>query len=295
MKVIDKNLGSEIRYWQEKLFQRSMLRRKKLKKIVELLGNTVNQSCLEISAGDGVISSRLRNLGGIWKTVVTTEKAAAALQFMIPGKIEIISKTALPFEDHMFDAVVIIDALKGIANDYEFIKECHRVLKTDGRLILAETRWLAPGLTALLRHLFGVNPVARGMKRNGYRRSELFRILKDGFDVPVTVCFSNSFLESAAACGEFFQKLIFRDHYYWLPHKQTGQEEFYRYEMLYFLEGCTYPLMWLFSKLEFLPGHQLAIKTKRRSWRPRQQPVLIDGRSIAEATINTKIGTAAPF
>ncbi|MCF7849706.1 MAG: methyltransferase domain-containing protein [Kiritimatiellales bacterium] len=294
MKVIDENIGNEVRLWQEKLFQRSIRRNRKLARVIELLGNTANQACLEICEGDGVISAKLRELGGNWKTAVSTEKAAVSLQYSIPEKISLISNAALPFEDHTFDAVVIIDALKGIANDQGFIRECHRALKTDGRLIILEKRRRTPSVSALLQRLLGVSPKARGLKRNGYARSELFNILKDGFDVPETIYFSNGLVESAGAIGEFVQKVMLHDHY-WLPREQTGQEEFYRYEKLYFVAGFTYPLMWLFSKLEFLPGHQLAVKTKRRSWRPRQQPVLIDGRSIAEAAINTKIGTAAPF
>jgi hypothetical protein len=45
----------------------------------------------------------------------------------------------------------------------------------------------------------------------------------------------------------------------------------------------------------FHPGPQVLFKRGRRQGRPRLQPKLIDGRSIAEAAINTKIGTAAPF
>ena len=85
-----------------------------------------------------------------------------------------------------------------------------------------------------------------------------------------------------------------------MPGEKTGTEEFYHYTKLNALAIMAYPLMWLLSKLEekllfFVPGHNMVAKTKRRVWRARKQPILIDGRSIAEAAINTKIGTAAPF
>ncbi len=83
--------------------------------------------------------------------------------------------------------------------------------------------------------------------------------------------------------------------HYWLVRKKPGKDVLYRYRRLNTLAGIAYPLLWLLSKLEFLPGHKLALKSRRRLWRPRTTPKLVDGRSIAEAAINTKIGTAAPF
>ncbi|RKX39644.1 MAG: hypothetical protein DRP64_13970, partial [Verrucomicrobia bacterium] len=73
---MDTNLNAEIRLWQEKLFKRSVRRARKLGKIESLAGNTSNLQCLEVSSGDGVISARLRSLGGSWKTVVSTKNAA---------------------------------------------------------------------------------------------------------------------------------------------------------------------------------------------------------------------------
>ncbi|MBT8042045.1 MAG: hypothetical protein KJN98_02650, partial [Pontiella sp.] len=124
--------------------------------------------------------------------------------------------------------------------------------------------------------------------------SELFSILKDGFDVPETIVYSNGLLETAATIGEFIQKKITHDRY-WMVGEKIGQHELYRFRKLHQFATATYPLLWIFSKMEFIPGHQMIVKSRRRHWRPRLQPKLIDGRSIAEAAINTKIGTAAPF
>ncbi|MEA2069008.1 MAG: hypothetical protein U9P12_07400, partial [Verrucomicrobiota bacterium] len=115
-----------------------------------------------------------------------------------------------------------------------------------------------------------------------------------GYDVPETVVYSNGLLESASTIGEYVQKLIIGDRY-WMVHDKVAQDLLYRYRRIHGFAGFAYPLLWLLSKLEFLPGHKLLVKSRRRHWRPRIQPKLIDGRSIAEAAINTKIGTAAPF
>ncbi len=288
------NLDEEIRIWQERLFMRSIRRRNKLERLSVLVGKTSNLNCLEISAGDGIIHSSLRALGGSWKTAVTNKTAADSLAYCSSEAITLIDNCKLPFEDGTFDRLVIVDALKGIHDDHEFIHECHRVLKNDAWVIISEKRRATYSMVALLQRIFNISPMAKGQRRNGYTVGELFNILKDGFDVPETITYSNGLLESATAVGEFVQTRLLQD-YYWLVKKNTEKDLLYRYRRLHGLAGIAYPVLWLFSKLEFLPGHQLLVKSRRRHWRPRLQPKLIDGRSIAEAAINTKIGTAAPF
>jgi 2-polyprenyl-3-methyl-5-hydroxy-6-metoxy-1,4-benzoquinol methylase len=294
MSEMDTHLDTEIRIWQDKLFARSIRRQRKLDRITQLTGKTTNLQCLEISAGDGIISASLRTLGGSWKTAVATEAAQVSLNASSNESITWVENGKLPFEDHAFDRVIIVDALKGIADHYEFIHECHRVLKNDGWVIINETRRAPFSLVALIHRAFDISPIAKGQRRNGYRVDELFNILKDGFDVPETVTYSNGLLESATAIGEVVQKSLLQD-YYWMVKKNVEKDLLYRYRSLHSLAGFAYPLLWIFSKMEFLPGHQLIVKSRRRHWKPRLQPKLIDGRSIAEAAINTKIGTAAPF
>jgi SAM-dependent methyltransferase len=294
MSDLNINLEEEIRIWQERLFARSIRRRNKQNRISALVGNTLNMQCLEISAGDGILSAGLRSLGGSWKTVVTNVAAADSLAYAHPDPVTLIDNGILPFEDATFDRLVIIDAMKGIYDDHEFIHECHRVLKNDGWVIISETRRNTFSLVALLQRLFHTSPLSKGQRRNGYTPNELFNALKDGFDVPETIVYSNGLLESFTTIGEWVQSRLFHD-YYWMVKKNTEKDLLYRYRRLNDLAGFSYPLLWILSKMEFLPGHQLLVKSRRRHWRPRLQPKLIDGRSIAEAAINTKIGTAAPF
>jgi ubiquinone/menaquinone biosynthesis C-methylase UbiE len=294
MNEMDNNLDTEVRLWQEKLFARSIRRSRKLSRIKAIVGTTRNFQCLEISAGDGIVSASLRSLGGSWKTAVSTKTAADSVSYCLSETITLIDNGKLPFDDHTFDRLVIVDALKGIADDYEFLHECHRVIKNDGWVIISETRRIPFSLVALLQRIFGITPISKGQKRNGYTVNELFHVLKDGYDVPETIAYSNGLLESASTLGEGIQKLITRDPY-WMVREKVGQDELYRYRRLHGLAAFAYPLLWILSKMEFLPGHRLLVKSRRRHWRPRVQPKLIDGRSIAEAAINTKIGTAAPF
>jgi len=294
MEETSANLTHEIQLWQEKLFSRSIRRTRKMQRIKKLIGTTANSHCLEISSGDGMVSTQLHTLGGSWEVATTSPEAAASIAYSISGSAALIHASKLPFEDQSFDIVMITDALKEIALDDTFIRECHRVLKPEGWVIISETCRRPISLVALLQRVFGVTPITRGAQRNGYTNLELYSILKDGFDVPETIAYSNGLFESTATLGELVQKLISGGPY-WLIRKDTKQEDLYSCRHLYTLTGFAYPLLWLLATLEFLPGHKLLVKSRRRLWRPRNQPKLIDGRSIAEATINTKIGTAAPF
>lgn len=294
MRNLDNNLDTEVRLWQEKLFSRSVRRANKLNRLSSSLGSTINLQCLEISSGDGVLSAQLRSLGGSWKTAVLQQEEATSLNYHLSETISLIDNEKLPFEDNTFDRLVIVDALKKFNNDYDFLHECHRVIKNDGWVIISETKRAPFSITGILQRIFGLLPSSNGAPRNGYKANELFNILKDGFDVPEILVYSNGFLESFATLGEIFQKIIVGGCY-WMIKEQIRQDELYRFRHLFNLANLAYPIMLLLSVLEFIPGHKLMVKSRRRHWRPRRQPKLIDGRSIAEAAINTKIGTAAPF
>lgn len=292
--MTEPHLDTEIRNWQEKLLSRSIRRSRKCGRIVNALGNVSPFQCLEISEGDGAISTKLRSIGGSWKTAVATREASDSLKHSLAENIGFIHDGKLPYEDNTFDRLVIVDALKFIENDEAFIQECHRVLRDDSWVVIAETKRAPASLTGILQSLFGLSPTARGAKRNGYKSAELFDKLKDGFDVPEIVTYSNGLLESGSTLGNLFQKSILPVPC-WLVPEQVSSGEPKRYQSLYSQAAIFLPLAKIFSAFEFIPGHKIIVRSRRRHWRPRLQPKLIDGRSIAEAAINTKIGTAAPF
>ena len=289
---MDIDLSEEVVRWQEKLFSRSVRRQLRLRKIKELLGSVAGQRCLEICNGDGVISSRLRAEGGTWLTRVSDEAALTSLRYFVQEETGILQDGTLDLPDQSIDAVVVVDMLERMGNDREFIRECHRVLKPDGRLIIGVTR---RGVCGLL------NPSwrKRGLVRAGYTAPEFFDVLKDGFDVPETISYSTGLVEGPS---RFFSAIAAKlvGGPYNMPSAGAGTEEFYHYTKLYALGSIVYPLIWILSQVDLLlmvvlPGRNLAAKTKRRVWRERRTPILLDGRSIAEAALNTKIGSAAPF
>ena len=292
MKAMDKNLSGEVVRWQEKLFKKSVRRQMRLRKLKELLGAVSNQNCLEICAGDGVISGQFRIDGGNWTTCVPSLEAKASISYFVQENVQILQDEKIDAPDNSFDAVVVVDTLERMRDDRAFIKECNRVLKTDGRLIISVAR----------QGIFGLPRLGwkrKGLVRPGYSSADFFEVLKDGFDVPETISYSTCCIELPGAFCEWIANKLAGGAYN-MPSAEADAETFYHYTKLYALGSMVYPLMWILSKAEtvllfMLPGHNLVAKTKLRVWRERRIPKLIDGRSIAEAALNTKIGTAAAF
>ena len=287
-------IKSEINEWQTKLFTVSLRRKNKLKKIKSYLNNVSDLKILEVSSGDAVLSQKLMENHSNWTTVSINEESSKSLNYYLKNKTEIINNNKIPFSDGEFDLLIIIDCLKNVLDDYEFIQECHRVINYNGWVRISERKKYPGSLVALLQHIFKTKPISTGAIRNGYTSDQLYRILKDGFDVPEINSYSNALLETLAVFNDLIQRSFFKIPV-WIISNYNKKEDLYRYRNLYNLSKLTYPLMWFFSKFNFLPNHEMILKSRRRRWSPRRQPKLVDGRSIAEATINTRIGTAAPF
>lgn len=298
---MDEHLRAETVRWQKKLFRRSVRRQTRLEVLKQLLGTVSGQSCLELSAGDAVISAALRETGGSWSTLTVNPAAQAVMDCVLGEPVPLLQGASLDMPDHTFDVVVLTDVLERVHDDTALIRECHRVLKTDGRLVLTSARRtpFCLGSSCPLRSVLGLSWRHLGLERPGYSTREFFGVLKDGFDVPETVSYSGCCIEIPGVLGEALANRLAGGPYT-LPPPDTGTEEFYAYSKIYAIGSVFYPLMRLLAKLDgylslLFPGRNVAAKTKRRVWRARTQPILVDGRSIAEAAINTKIGTAAPF
>ena len=92
-------------------------------------------------------------------------------EFSLPTQADAL---ALPFADHAFDAVFIFDVLEHIDGDDLVLKEIHRVLTPEGRLLITVPAFM---------FLYGRQDVVSEHKRR-YRRGPLARLLEEtGFDV----------------------------------------------------------------------------------------------------------------
>lgn len=247
-----------------RLFDKSWVRKLRLREIIDLLGPVDGQDFLDI-VGDAPLSFYLRQTtalkGGRWTSACRDAEGAAFLEALAGERVQRIGEEPLPFENGAFDAVVVSNAMEDAASDERFVAECHRVLKPGGRLVVS-------------------------VSRRRYGESELFSALKNGFDVQEMRTYARAFVQVLDAIG---RRLAGR----------VMDGDLRRLKKAVRAVSVLYPLYWLASALDamlfFTRGGYFIARAKRRMWVPRRTPRLRDGRSIAEAALQGKIGTAAPF
>lgn len=274
--------------WFRHIFEKSVVQQAKLAELVSLIGRVPpNQVWLDICGGNAVISAQLRRLGGTWHSAGLTAEITERLRLLVEERVEAMDGLQLPFANNTFDGVVVVDVFERVEEDGRLVAEIHRVLKPTGRLVLNVPHFKRWSLLRLWRRWMGSTEAALGQLRAGYTESELFNLLKDGFDVEMARTFGRFFVEALEAmmCGLTLRGGKTPDH-------ETA-------ERIVRLYRRAYPFFQLAAGLDSLlfltKGHQLVARARRRPWRPRRAPVLADGRSIAEATLSGKIGSAAPF
>jgi len=286
--------------WQVRLFKKSLTKQAKLKNLQRFLSNTEGKICLDIGGDNGVIPFLLRRGGGSWVSADSSPKAVASMQDLF-GEEQVfeLDGAELPFEDDAFDVIVVIDYLEHIRDDALFLKECHRCLAEDGELIVNVPHIKSFSFNRGLRNLLGLTDEKHGHVRPGYRLSGLYDISKDGFDIVENWSYGGFFVEFIDTWIQFFAGAGKEPEDQ--PSERKGlvldQRDLRKFSKQFRLYSLVYPFLKLASGLDrvfaFTCNHYLVIKARPRPWVQRKSVRMRDGRSIADAAINTKIGTAA--
>jgi len=286
-------LAAEVVPLRMKIFLRSPLRRRLLSRLMRLLDKTGGQRVLEMVADDAV-GAAMRSAGGgggaDWNSVAISETHAELLAEAGLEKLHLAELPALPFDDGVFDAVVVSEMLEYVEDPAALMAEFHRVMAPKTRLIL-HVRRKRRSLVGLFRRLAGLTDPTRPMVRAGFTPTELFDVLKDGFDVQETGGYGRFFSEFANLLAELFAGVI-----PWSCEPAALSER--RLRRTAAVYAAFIPVFWLAGLLDavffFLPDHHMVLRARRRMlWVPRVTPRLRDGRNIAEATLGYKIGTTA--
>ncbi|MDA1043885.1 MAG: methyltransferase domain-containing protein [Verrucomicrobia bacterium] len=264
--------------WQEiNTFERLLPLHMRLREILRALGRIDDLACLEIGAVNGALSQQLRRRGGKWHSVVYDGASAQRIASVIEENVVVLDKR-LPFEKKLFDVILVNSGLERYRDDISFIEDCHRVLKPDGRIVVNVSRVKRFTILRSLRSLFGVSPELRGYVRSGYSEQHLFEVLKNGFDVLNMKSYSRFFTELVD---------VFVDR---LANGRSAAPLGGYSRRVYSVGGFFYRIADQFDMLLlFNRGHRLIAIGKRRGWRPRDAPILVDGRSISEAVLSKAI------
>jgi SAM-dependent methyltransferase len=184
--------------WAVDLFGKSVLKKRKLRELVESLGPSEGLRCLDLGSDNGVISLLLRQRGGSWASADLTDEAVASIRGLVGSDVHKLEGTALPFPDAEFDRVVVVDMLEHVPDEAAFVRELARILKPGGRLIV-NTPHLKQTLLRRLRHAVGQTDEKHGHLRAGYTVEGLRTLLGPNFAILIHRTYSRFFSELADA------------------------------------------------------------------------------------------------
>ncbi len=296
METTNEQMRVQARNAEKWLFEKSVSRRQILSEVQRLLAGVTGEQRVLVSGGINPVASQLVAGKAKWKRFYLAPTQASPLVELVNDGQPLDETGKLPLPDQSADVVVLLDVLQHIEKDAAWVEECHRVLKPTGRLLIEVPfvkRW---SLLAGLRTLFGLSRHGLGRVRRGYTEPMLFDLIKDGFDAEELLTFSRYFVGAAEAHADLLATFLGVDRDLG---SQNVNQEIRALDQLRKSYACLYPFALLGAGLDkligFTRGYRLIGRFRRRPWKPRRSPTLRDGRSIAEATINTRIGTAAPF
>lgn len=262
------------------LFRASLPQRICCQEILRAIGEVDGLACLDVALGSGAISRFLRKHGGKWSTAVADRDSLETVRSLVGDSVEAIGEgNALPFKKKTFDIVVLGPYLEKVSEDLAFVEECHKLLKPDGRLILVVSRQKPFSMMTPIRSLLGLTSVRLNPVRSGYTESQLFNILKHGFDVVGVRSYSRFFVEFIDAIVRSVSLRM-----------ERGEAPGVAMRKRLRVYGVARPFYWVADQMDlalFLTrGHYMIAVAKRRAWRPRNAPILVDGRSISEAVLS---------
>ncbi len=258
------------------IFRKSLPARVKLGEIARCLGTLTDEKCLAVIADDVMIAQQLSQRGGTWQVLRLSDSNSSGPTPGI-GHTKYWNEGKFPFKDKTFDVIVILDIVERAHDDSTLILECHRVLKAAGRLVVSAPRVTTISLLRPLRSMLGVTYDRRGWVRPGYTESQLFNVLKDGFDVHEVRSYGGFFAEFLRIISDTVKR-------------RSGHDDRVPSARALRFHSSLYPFFWVAYNLDLLlffsRGYYLTAVAKRRAWLPRKTPILSDGRTISEAVLN---------
>lgn len=162
--------------WGEWIYARSILKQEKFDQISAMLGELNGQRCLDLGSDNGIISLKLRELGGTWKSADIDPRSTGATSQLVGDHVYTFDGLHTPFSDREFDYVVVVDLLEHIPDERGFLHELNRILGPRGTLIV-NVPYLSRNLLTRFRESLGLTDEIHGHIRSGYTPMELESLL----------------------------------------------------------------------------------------------------------------------
>ena len=223
---------------------------------------------LDIGMPNPVMSRTLRERGGNWCTIARSPAhAQEAADFLGTDVACLGGDGSIPYENGVFDVVIVaLDILVAVSDPLAFVKECNRVLKSSGMLIVSAQAKRPFSLGDAIRNHRWKSP--RSPYAATYTESSLYETIKNGFDIQDVESFSR-----------FWVDLVRIREAVLLEQGHTPDEVALRLQRLYRVAHR----LDAFNLVQ--RGHVVILSARRRRWSNRVLPVLSDGRSLSEAVL----------
>ncbi len=165
------------------LFQKSVLKQAKYRRITALLDDPVGQRCLDIGADNGVISSPAPASRRPMGQRRSRRAHGGVIRELVGDDVHQLDGARTPFADQAFDQVVVVDYLEHIADERRFAEELARILKPGGRVIINVPHLKPRSLLNRVRHAIGLTDEWHGHLRPGYSLEGLRALLGPRFTI----------------------------------------------------------------------------------------------------------------
>ena len=223
---------------------------------------------LDIGMPNPVMSEVLRKRGGNWCTVARSPAFAQEAADYLGSDVACLGGDGtIPYENGVFDVVIVaLDILVAVSDQLAFIKECNRVLKSSGMLIISAQAKRALSIGDFIRNRRWNNP--HSPYAATYTETSLYSTIKNGFDIQDVNYFSRFWVDLVRIREA---KLVEQGH--------TSDEIALRLRTLYRIAHAL-------DRFDLLQrGHVVILSARRRRWSARVMPVLGDGRTLSEAVL----------
>ena len=240
--------------WPVRLFNKSVLKKRKYSELTRYLGDTAQRYCLDIGSDNGVISYLLRQNGGHWKSADLDERAVSAIRALVKDEVYQIDGGRTPFQDNEFDVVAIIDFLEHIPTDREFVGELSRIIKPGGEVII-NVPHVKNTLLRRFRLAIGQTDEKHGHLRPGYTESDLRALLGGYFTVVSNHTYSKFFSECIDTLITLGLEVLKKGQ----PTSQKGVlvtgADLAQHRKVFLAYSFMYPVVWMLSRLDGLLFH----------------------------------------
>ncbi len=260
--------------WQIRIAERSIKKRDKLRLLGKWMADEPSRTALDVGCAQGILSWYLRKKGGFWVSADQDMANLKAAKELLGKGLVRMPEGVLPFRSAAFDLVTCLDYLEHIDNDDQCLRECRRVLKDGGTIVVVTPHTGRVFLLHRLRAALGMKLEFYGHKREGYSKKELIAMLEAaGFEVVRTKTYSKFVSELI----ELVLNLVYIRLTARRGVKETlrdgrirpsTSDEFDAQSGKLKVYSAVYPLVWLVSRLDFflffLEGYSVMILAKKR-------------------------------